>query len=169
MFHTQQWSSMQVAGAYIDLTHNCTQMPQADKVVCYLLAAMWMARSFNSNSKYPTDVLYGYKSILMNILLLCCETAMYYCCNSGFESYVIWSIGIIKKIAQIPHVFTEEDAFFLQKLLQRFSTVKNMNIPLFHMLPFSLSETIASYNIIRKVHSAFIFDLESKAQGTRRC
>lgn len=162
LFLTKKWSNMQVASAYIDVAHACES--QVEKVICYLLAAMWMARNFNSDSKYPTDVIYGYKSIIMKLLLLSCETALYYCCNPGLELYVIrLAIGIIKKITQVPNsqlVFTEEDAFFLQRLLQRLFKVSNMNSPFFYHPPISLSEAVLSHNIIAKLHSTFIYELQ---------
>lgn len=163
LFNANKWSNMDVAGAYIDLAPTCVFY--AEKIICYLLAAMWMARNFTPTSKYPPDVLYAYKSIIMNFLLLCCETALYNCHNPGLELYVIRvAIGIIKKITQVPNcrlVFTEEDAFFLQKLLKRLSKVASMNSPFFHLPTLSLSEAAIVDRSTRKIHSAYMFELQS--------
>ena len=163
LFITKKWSNWDVAGAYIDLAPACISQPQ--KVICYLQAAMWMAQNFNSDSKYPKDVLYAYKSILIHLLRLSCETALYDCCNPALELYVIRiAIRLIKKIAQVPNaclVFTEEDAFFLQSLLQRLSKVVDMNSPSIYLPTLSLSEADFADKMTRKLHSAFIFELQS--------
>ena len=163
LFITQKWSNFDVTSVYIDKAPVCRS--QAQKVICYLQAAMWMVKNFNSDSKYPTDVLYAYKSILIHLLRLCCETALYDCCNPALELYVIRiAIGLIRKIVQVPNaclVFTEEDAFFLKSLLKRLSKVVDMNSPSFYLPILSLSEADVADTLIRKPHSAFIFELQS--------
>ena len=162
-FTTQKWSNWDVAGAYIDKAPACSS--QAQKVICYLHAAMWMVKNFNSDTKYLTDVLYAYKSILIHLLRLCCETALHDCRNPALELYVIRiAIGLIRKITQVPNacrVFTEEDAFFLQSLLKRLSKVASMNSPSSNLPTLSLSEADFTDKLTRKLHSAFIFELQS--------
>ena len=162
LFNTQKRSNWDVAGAYIDKAPACNS--EAQKVICFLQAAMWMAKNFNSDSKYPKDVLYAYKSILNDLLQLCCETALY-CHNPALELYVIRiAIGLIRKIAQVPNtclVFTEEDACFLQSLLQRLSKVSSMNSPFIKLPTLSLSEAEYADKLTRKLHSVFIFELQS--------
>ena len=163
LFITQKWSNWDVASAYIDLAPACSS--QAQKVICYLQAAMWMVKNFNSDSKYPTDELYAYKSILIHFLWLCYETALHDCHNPALEFYVIRiAIGLIRKITQVPNaclVFTEEDAFFLKRLLQRLSKVVHMNSPYSYLPTLSLSEADFADELTRKLHSAFIFELQS--------
>ena len=163
LFTTKKWSNFDVAGAYIDLAPACNS--QAQKVICYLQAAMWMVKSLNSNSKYSFDELYAYKSILIYLLRLCCETALHDCRNPALELYVIRiAIGLIRKITRVPKaclVFTEEDAFFLKSLLQRLSKVVDLNSPSFYLPTISLSEADFADKLTRKLHSAFIFELQS--------
>lgn len=161
LFNSKKWSSIQVAGAYIDRAPACYS--SAEKVTCYLLAAMWMARDFSKSSKFHIDVLFAYKSILMRLLLMAFEMAIDRVRNPGLELHVIrLAIGIIRKLTLVPdswNIFTYNDVTFVEKLLRRFIKVCYM-FPFWNPPSISLSRAVALDVVTRLLHSEFLFQLQ---------
>lgn len=162
LYESKKWSSMQVAGAYIDRAIVC--QCSVEQVICYLLAAMWMARDFKQESTFDPDMLFAYKSILMRLLLMASDKVIHCVRNPGLELHVIrLALGIIRKITLVPgsqNIFTEDDVFFSEMLLQRLRKVSCM-FPFWNPPSISLSKAVTLDIFTRLIHSDFLFQLQS--------
>ena len=160
LYNEKKWSYIKVSYAYMDEYPGCEH--PAEMVVCYLHAAMWMAKKFGPKSKIDPKVLFGYKSVLMQLLHISFAIATRFL-NPGMELYVIrLAIGIFRKIALVPDsklVFTEQDSDFLQELLKRLLKVSRM-FPFWNPPSVSVSEAVMLNIVTRNLHSNFILELQ---------
>lgn len=160
-YEERKWTEMDVAWAYLDQIPGCVR--KAEKVVCYLHAAMWMAKQFNPKSEMKYSTLCSLRCIIMKILRSAISIA-YKSLNSGMHLYTIrLALGIMRKIAQMPDsktAFKDEDIAYVQLLLKKLLTSSQL-FPFWNLPAVSVSEAVQLDKLTEKLHSSFIFGLQT--------
>lgn len=160
LYDEKKWTYLRVAWAFLDEVPGCEH--PAEMAVCYLHAAMWMAKRLTQKSKLNPDTLFGLKCVIMRLIGVAHAIALRIL-NPGFELYVIRLVfGLVRKIALMPNsrlVLTDEDASYLQTLSKRLVKVSRL-FPFWEPPMVSVSEAVMFNIITRNLHSTFVLGLQ---------
>ena len=92
-YNEKEWTCHQVAWAYLDEIPGCEH--PAEKVVCCLHAAMWLAKQLEPKSQINPETVFGLKCVIMKVIKFAfCVTVRVL--NPGMELYMIrLAIGLV--------------------------------------------------------------------------